>query len=120
MRRPSSGTSSNLYRSQRRRMSGVAISEAMVAIENSAKYVFKVITSRVMGGRGIYPVILKNPVNPVLLRSTQSVPTTASVSKRISPAGASLLVLLPESPQQLRQYHRDMHERIVHVVRQCR
>jgi len=45
-------------------MTGVVISEAIVAIENRAKYVFKVITSRAMGLDN-YPAILKNPVNPV-------------------------------------------------------
>jgi hypothetical protein len=37
MRRPSAGTSSNLYRWQSRRISGVEMSEAIVAIEKSAK-----------------------------------------------------------------------------------
>jgi hypothetical protein len=37
MRRPSLGTSSNLYRWHKRLMSGVEISDAMVAIEKRAK-----------------------------------------------------------------------------------
>jgi hypothetical protein len=64
-------------------MSGVAISEATVAIENSAKYVFKVITSQAMGGRGIYPVILKNPVNPDPLQSTLLALPADFVSRRL-------------------------------------
>src|SRR6476661_5252100 len=101
-------------------MSGVAISEAIVAIENSAKYVFKVITSQAMGGRGIYPVSLKNPVNPVPLRSTLLALPVDFVSKSMWPAGAMDLSSLPKSPQPHPQHLHDAHARIDHAARQCR
>ena len=51
-------------------MSGVVISEAIVAIENRAKYVFKVITSLADGRQDTYLAILKNPVKSCLTSTT--------------------------------------------------
>jgi hypothetical protein len=66
-------------------MSGVAISEATVAIENSAKYVFKLLPP---GRWGVYhgwgwAFILDRVDIPVLLQLMRLVPAAEFASRRI-------------------------------------
>lgn len=77
-------------------MSGVVINEAIVAIENRAKYVFKF--DYLPGDGDSYLVILKNLVNPIQLQPEQLAPTAKSVLKNISLADDFEPPRLPQSP----------------------